>query len=53
MGINNILGKICSYSCVYSNVGRTLRMEVERISFYEPEEIVKEVEGKVERTREI
>jgi wyosine [tRNA(Phe)-imidazoG37] synthetase (radical SAM superfamily) len=28
-------------------------MKVERISFYEPEEIVKEVEGKVERTREI
>lgn len=28
-------------------------MEDERISFYEPEEIVKEVEGKLERTREI
>ena len=53
LGINNILSKICSYSCVYCQVGRTLRMEVERISFCEPEEIVKEVEEKVERTREI
>jgi len=53
LGINNILGKICSYSCVYCQVGRTLRTEVERISLYEPEELVKEVEGKLERTREI
>ena len=53
LGINNIPGKICSYSCVYCQIGRTLRMEDERISFYEPEEIVKEVEGKLERTREI
>jgi wyosine [tRNA(Phe)-imidazoG37] synthetase (radical SAM superfamily) len=53
LGINNILAKICSYSCVYCQVGRTPGMEVERISFYEPEEIVREVEGKVERTREI
>jgi len=47
MGINNIPPKICTYSCVYCQVGKTLNMQVERKVFYEPEEIVQSVEKKV------
>jgi wyosine [tRNA(Phe)-imidazoG37] synthetase (radical SAM superfamily) len=52
LGINNIPPKICTYSCVYCQLGRTLKMEVERRAFYEPEEVVSEVADKVARTRE-
>ncbi len=47
LGINNIPPKICSYSCVYCQVGRTLTLKSTREAFYKPEEILKEVEEKV------
>ena len=50
LGINNIPAKTCSYNCVYCQLGRTLRMEVERTSFYEPREIFQEADAKVEKT---
>ncbi len=45
LGINNIPDKVCSYACVYCQIGRTMRMEIERRTFYDPETIVKEVEN--------
>lgn len=30
LGINNIPPKICSYSCVYCQLGRTLKLQAER-----------------------
>ncbi len=51
LGINNIPPKICTYSCVYCQVGKTLRMQVERGPFYEPEEIFKSVKNKVKSAR--
>ncbi len=48
MGINNIPPKICTYSCVYCQVGRTMRMQVRREEFYKPDDIIREVERKVE-----
>jgi wyosine [tRNA(Phe)-imidazoG37] synthetase (radical SAM superfamily) len=53
MGINNIPPKVCTYSCVYCQLGRTLRREVERTSFYEPGEIYQQAREKVEKTRKI
>lgn len=47
LGINNIPPKICSYSCVYCQVGRTLNMQVDRRTFYEPEAILREVREKM------
>ncbi|MEA3345676.1 MAG: radical SAM protein [Chloroflexota bacterium] len=47
LGINNIPPKICTYSCVYCQLGRTIKMQVERQPFYEPEEIVAAVQRKV------
>ncbi len=48
LGVNNIPDKVCTYACVYCQIGRTLRMEVERKAFYEPELIFAEVREKVE-----
>ena len=53
MGINNIPPKLCTYSCVYCQLGRTRRMEVRRAPFYEPREILQETEEKIAKTREI
>ncbi|MCK4821133.1 radical SAM protein [bacterium] len=47
LGINNIPPKVCSYSCVYCQLGRTLNMQVERKAFYKPEKILKAVEKKI------
>ncbi len=52
LGINNIPPKICTFSCVYCQLGRTIKMEVEPRSFYDPQEIVQDVRDKVERLRE-
>jgi wyosine [tRNA(Phe)-imidazoG37] synthetase (radical SAM superfamily) len=50
LGINNIPPKVCTYSCVYCQVGRTRRMQAERCHFYEPEEIFDHVRKQVEKS---
>ncbi|ABQ27618.1 radical SAM protein [Geotalea uraniireducens] len=52
LGINNITPKVCTYSCVYCQVGRTIKTQVDRRAFYWPEEIAAEVENKVRVARE-
>jgi len=44
--------RIGSYSCVYCQLGRTTRMQVERRPFYDPEEILHAVRDKVEKAGE-
>ena len=51
LGVNNIPPKICTYSCVYCQLGRTLRMQVDRRPFYEPGEIVRQVKDKIEKAK--
>jgi wyosine [tRNA(Phe)-imidazoG37] synthetase (radical SAM superfamily) len=53
LGINNIPPKLCSYSCVYCQVGRTLNIQVERRAFYEPEKILEEALDRVKKAKEI
>lgn len=53
LGINNIPPKVCTYSCVYCQLGRTIKMQVDRCAFYQPEEIVKDVEQKIGNAREV
>jgi wyosine [tRNA(Phe)-imidazoG37] synthetase (radical SAM superfamily) len=53
LGINNIPPKVCSYSCVYCQLGRTIKLEVARRTFYEPEEVLKDVREKIEKAREV
>jgi wyosine [tRNA(Phe)-imidazoG37] synthetase (radical SAM superfamily) len=52
LGINNIPPKVCTYSCVYCQVGRTLHFQVEPSQFYEPEAVAEAVAEKVARARE-
>jgi wyosine [tRNA(Phe)-imidazoG37] synthetase (radical SAM superfamily) len=52
LGVNNIPPKVCTYSCVYCQLGRTIKMQVRRRAFYEPEEVLQDVHDKVERARE-
>jgi wyosine [tRNA(Phe)-imidazoG37] synthetase (radical SAM superfamily) len=52
LGINNIPPKICSYSCVYCQLGRTKKMQVDRTAFYEPQKLLKAVRYKVQKVRQ-
>lgn len=52
LGINNIPPKTCSYSCVYCQVGKTTDMRIDRKAFYEPAEILRNVELKVGQAKE-
>jgi wyosine [tRNA(Phe)-imidazoG37] synthetase (radical SAM superfamily) len=47
LGINNIPPKTCTYSCVYCQLGKTSSFLVDRRVFYKPEDILREVERKV------
>jgi wyosine [tRNA(Phe)-imidazoG37] synthetase (radical SAM superfamily) len=48
LGVNNIPPKVCTYSCVYCQAGRTTRLEIERQSFYDPAEIRRAVRERAE-----
>jgi len=39
LGINNIPPKVCSYSCIYCQLGPTARQQLEPCAFYPPEAI--------------
>lgn len=52
LGINNIPDKVCTYACVYCQIGRTLKMEIERRKFYSPEKIYEDVRKKVMEAEE-
>ena len=52
LGINNIPPKSCSYSCVYYQVGRTARTEIELRSFFRPADIRQAVVGRAEAVRQ-
>lgn len=47
IGINHIPHKICTYSCAYCQIGHSLKMSIERISFYNPTEIISELREKL------
>jgi wyosine [tRNA(Phe)-imidazoG37] synthetase (radical SAM superfamily) len=49
LGINNIPPKVCPFACVYCQLGRTLKMQIERQAFYEPDEVLKAVQDRVEK----
>jgi wyosine [tRNA(Phe)-imidazoG37] synthetase (radical SAM superfamily) len=51
LGINHIPPKVCTYSCVYCQVGRTLRLRDHRRDFLGPAEVVSAVTDKVEAAR--
>ncbi len=36
LGINNVIGKTCTYNCIYCQAGRTEELTVKRRKFYDP-----------------
>lgn len=51
LGVNNIPPKVCSYSCVYCQVGLTDSLSIERREFYSQDEIFIEVYERVYQLR--
>jgi wyosine [tRNA(Phe)-imidazoG37] synthetase (radical SAM superfamily) len=45
LGVNNIPYKICTYSCIYCQVGKAIKMQINRQEFYEPDELVDEAKA--------
>lgn len=51
LGINNIPPKICSYACVYCQLGRTLKTQLDRMEFYKSNDLINDVLNKVAEAR--
>lgn len=47
VGINNIPPKICTYSCVYCQLGRSLKMVADRQEYYDPNDLLIEAKEKI------
>jgi wyosine [tRNA(Phe)-imidazoG37] synthetase (radical SAM superfamily) len=52
LGISNIPPKVCTYSCIYCQLGRTSTMQVDRQVFHEPQGISHAVQERVRKARE-
>lgn len=48
LGINNIPPKVCTYSCAYCQLGRTIQMRLQRQRFYDPHVVAGAVGRKLE-----
>jgi wyosine [tRNA(Phe)-imidazoG37] synthetase (radical SAM superfamily) len=45
LGINNIVThKVCSYSCIYCQIGNTAHKSIERTVFYDPKKLIRNIE---------
>ena len=51
LGVSSIPPKTCTYSCVYCQLGRTNRLQINREDFYPKEEILKEIEEVMEKNK--
>ncbi len=49
LGVNNIPPKVCSYSCIYCQIGATDSMSIKRKEYFSPEDIFLEVSEKVKQ----
>jgi wyosine [tRNA(Phe)-imidazoG37] synthetase (radical SAM superfamily) len=48
LGINHLPPKICTYSCVYCQLGRTSFMTTNRASFSDPQEVFQKIKQRLE-----
>jgi wyosine [tRNA(Phe)-imidazoG37] synthetase (radical SAM superfamily) len=51
LGINNFESKVCDYSCVYCQAGRTTRMETNRRAFASPDRVLAEAGDRIRELR--
>ena len=50
LGINNIISpKVCSYGCIYCQVGETSQKKIDRETFFEPHIIYEKVEQHIKK----
>ena len=49
LGINNIPPKVCSYSCIYCQIGSTDSMSIKRKEFFSTDDIFNEVAEKIQQ----
>jgi wyosine [tRNA(Phe)-imidazoG37] synthetase (radical SAM superfamily) len=52
IGVNHIPPKICSYSCIYCQLGNTIKKQVERTKFYSPDKIYREAKSQVKKAED-
>jgi len=52
LGINNIPPKICTYACVYCQLGKTINMQVDRATFYRAADVARAVTEQVTKVKE-
>lgn len=50
LGVNNIPKKVCSYDCVYCQIGKTKLLSVERREFFKVDEILKDVSERARKS---
>ena len=53
LGVDVVPRKYCSFDCIYCQLGKSANKEVERRSFFNPEDIVNEIASEVKRQRNI
>jgi len=51
IGINHIPPKICSYSCIYCQLGKTLRTQINRKKFFSTEKNFYAVKSQIEKAK--
>ncbi len=52
LGVNNVYPKTCTYSCIYCQLGPTIKILTERRVFYPPEKIIEQVSWFVSRAED-
>ena len=52
LGINNIPPKTCSYACAYCQLGRTIKLQIERQKFYKPQLVFEMVKDRIALIRQ-
>jgi wyosine [tRNA(Phe)-imidazoG37] synthetase (radical SAM superfamily) len=52
LGINNVIAKSCSYSCIYCQIGETTEKFIEPQRFFTPQEIYDAVAARLRQVRE-
>lgn len=51
LGVNNIPPKVCTYACIYCQLGKARKMKVEREEFYSPRVVLEDVEKRIADAR--
>lgn len=53
LGVDIIPAKYCSFDCIYCQIGKTTHLEVERMHFFDTEEIIDEVIASLEDAKRV